>query len=158
MASTRPSPANVLLSKTLKLPPSSVSELALFTHSARNGRATPSDSLHSETFSAAISVWRIGTRADWFFRIVTRSLSLYSKRSPNAFPSATRLALLPRFLDFRFIHTRWWRGLRRWHRAEASSSCPPSASTPNPADNAAQYCTHGPTRDPTRHTTCNPTG
>src|SRR5260370_13652325 len=88
MASTRPSPANVLLSSTLKLPPSSVSELALFTQSARNGRATPSDSLQSETLSAAISVCRIGTSADWFFRIVTRSFSLYSNRSPTAFPSA----------------------------------------------------------------------
>src|SRR2546421_12893212 len=64
MASRRPSPAKVLPSRTLKLPPSNVRGLALLSHKARSGLTTPSDSLHRETLSAATSVCSIGTSAD----------------------------------------------------------------------------------------------
>src|SRR5437899_3373935 len=82
------SPAKVSCSSTLKLPPSSVSALELVSHSARSGRGEPKEAFHSETFSAAISVCTIGTRADWFLRIVTGSFSLYSNRSPSSRPCA----------------------------------------------------------------------
>src|ERR1700737_281022 len=88
MGSVKPSPANTSLSSTLKLPPSKIRELLFFSHNPRNGRPEPAVPLHSETFSASSSVCTMGTNADWFFLRVTRSLSLYSKRSPRPWPLA----------------------------------------------------------------------
>src|SRR5881227_2734184 len=93
MGSIKPSPANTSFSKTLKLPPSNVSELVFLSQSPRSGRPDPLVPLHSETFSASISVCAIGTRADWFFFRVTRSLSLYSNRSPSSCPLAAASAI-----------------------------------------------------------------
>ena len=73
---------------TLKLPPSSTSGLVLVNHSARRGRGVPNPAFHRETFSAVISVWTMGTIADSSLRIVTRSLTLYSNRSPSWLPCA----------------------------------------------------------------------
>src|SRR5258708_105097 len=88
MGSVRPSPANTSFSSTLKLPPSRVSALVFFSHKPHKGRPEPAVPPHSETLSASSSVCTMGTSADWFFLSVTRSLSLYSKRSPNPWPFA----------------------------------------------------------------------
>src|SRR5258708_6725570 len=88
MGSKTPSPAKVSSSRTLKLPPSRVRPLELVSHSARCGRGSPDCSFQTETFSAAIWDWTVGTRAERFFKIVIGSLSLYSKRSPSSWAEA----------------------------------------------------------------------
>ena len=84
MGSKRPSPAKVSSSSTLKLPPSSVRPVVLVSQRARCGRGRPACSFQMETFSAAMGDCTMGTRAERFFRMVTGSLSLYSKRSPSS--------------------------------------------------------------------------
>src|SRR4029077_18545518 len=81
-------------SRTLKLPPSRVSELEFVSQSARRGLAEPSEGFQSETFSVLTCAWTMGTSEDSFLWIVTRSLSLYSKRSPRSRPSAAESMLL----------------------------------------------------------------
>ena len=62
--SINPSPANALSSTIAMVPPSSVSPLALVSHTARSGRPLPDERSHSDTRSASISVLTIGTSAD----------------------------------------------------------------------------------------------
>src|SRR5436853_231843 len=66
----------------LKVPLSRVSPLLFLIHRARKARGE--EALHSVTFSASRCELMIGTSAEWFLRIVTFSLRLYSNRSPRS--------------------------------------------------------------------------
>src|SRR5436305_272101 len=70
----------------LNVPLSRVSPLVFLIHNARKARGE--DLLQSVTFSASIWEFMIGTRAEWFLKIVIFSFRLYSNRSPSSWALA----------------------------------------------------------------------